>query len=408
MKHGIEEAKFSRRDFLRRLAFVADSDKGEHRHTLVCVFLRGGADTLNMIVPYGDDDYYKARPTLSIKSPEKKGGASAVKLNDFYGLHPKLAPLLTPYRDGRLAIIQAVGCDSSSGSHFEAQDQMEHGERSGQQLNGGWLGRHLRSLGNDNLTPMSAVAIGTSLPESLRGAPSASAISSIEDLKLNFPGGDTTKVANALAALYGTRTDLLGTAGRTTLELLRKVEKMEHKSYRPVRGAEYPDSTFGHALREVARLVKSCVGLEVACIDHGGWDTHFFQGAADGLQAANIEDLGKGLSAFDKDLSGWRERVTTVVITEFGRRTYENSSMGTDHGRGFACMVMGGRTAGGQVYGSWPGLTEEPLLFLGPAGLTIEIDFRSVFSELLSQLMGNKRTDLVFPDFNPQRIGVVQ
>ncbi|MBX9696060.1 MAG: hypothetical protein K2Z81_26975, partial [Cyanobacteria bacterium] len=245
----------SRRNFLRRLAFVADADKGERNHTLVCIFLRGGADTLNMIVPYADDDYYKARPTLAIARPGRTKDSSAVKLDDFYGFHPKLAPLVTPYKEGRLAIIQAVGCDNSSGSHFEAQDQMEHGERFGQQLNGGWLGRHLRSLGSDRLTPMSAVAIGTSLPESLRGAPSASAISSIEDLKLNFPGADTEKVADALAALYGTRTDLLGSAGRTTLELLRKVEKMEHKSYRPAGGVAYPDSTFGHALREVARLI---------------------------------------------------------------------------------------------------------------------------------------------------------
>ena len=135
---------------------------------LICVFLRGGADTLNMIVPYGDDRYYKLRPTLAI--PSKSG----VRLDDFFAFHPKLAPLYPIFADGRLAIVQGVGSDNVSGSHFEAQDQMEHGEAYGQSIGGGWLARFLRSGGGQQ-TPLSAIAIGPTIPESLRGAPAASA-----------------------------------------------------------------------------------------------------------------------------------------------------------------------------------------------------------------------------------------
>src|SRR5215471_308415 len=132
---------------------------------LVCIFLRGGADTLNLVVPYGDDRYYKLRPTLAIPPPSKAGGA--LRLDDFYAFHPKLAPLYPIFAEGRLAILQAVGSDNVSGSHFDAQDQMEHGEAYGKSIGGGWLGRHLRTRAGGTGTPFSAVAIAPTLPESL-------------------------------------------------------------------------------------------------------------------------------------------------------------------------------------------------------------------------------------------------
>src|SRR5215471_12326652 len=183
----------TRRGFIRQLTIgheSALSDEGEC--ALVCVFLRGGADTLNLIMPYGDDRYYKLRPTIAIPPPNGDDAAknNAIRLDDFYALHPKLRPLFPLFEVGRLGVAQGVGSDNTSGSHFEAQDQMEHGEtasqdsaRSGRRnWGGGWLGRHLRSRVNINLTPLSAVAIGPTIPESLRGAPSATAMRSIDDI----------------------------------------------------------------------------------------------------------------------------------------------------------------------------------------------------------------------------------
>lgn len=398
-------SKSTRRDFLKRLAFSSRADSCQR--TLVCVFLRGGADTLNMVVPYLDDDYYRARPTLAIASPEKRGVDSAIRLTDFYALHPKMRPLKKSFADGRLLFVQSVGCDNTSGSHFEAQDQIDHGERAGERLNGGWLGRHLRSISRKNSSPFIAVAMGSSIPESLRGAPSASAISSISDLELRTEGKDTEVVASALASMYGARCDVLGQAGQNTIKLLNKVDRLQRSASAPAGGADYPASSFGKALLEVSRLVRSNVGLEVACIDHGGWDTHFFQGGASGFQASNIDDLALGLSAFDQDMKAQKAAVTTIVITEFGRRSYENSSMGTDHGRGFACMLLGDSVAGGRVLGDWPGIKEEPSLstsLLGPSGLKVQIDYRSVLAEVLSSALGNKRLYEVFPGFTPTRL----
>ena len=170
----------SRRGFISA-AIAGRPSRGQK--TLVSVFLRGGADTLNIVVPHGDDLYYKLRPTLAIPRPSISGGA--IRLDDFYGFHPKLAPLVPIYKQGRLAIIQSVGSDNPTGSHFEAQDQMEHGESYGNSIGGGWLGRHLRTRTGPEATPFSAVAIAPTLPESLRGAVTASAIESLDELRVN-------------------------------------------------------------------------------------------------------------------------------------------------------------------------------------------------------------------------------
>jgi uncharacterized protein (DUF1501 family) len=392
------------------LAFTGATAEATGNKTLVCVFLRGGADTLNMYIPYADDHYYKLRPNIAIKAPSKSPDKeAAIKLDHLYALHPMLAPLLPLYKNGRMAIVQAVGTDNVSGSHFACQDQMEHGESCGKSLGGGWLGRHLASRSKDNQTPLSAVAIGTALPEALRGAPAASVLNSLDELKLKAPAGDALAVARALARLYETEVDLLATPGRLTLDLLARVEKMQNKPYKAAHGAIYADNNFAQGLLEIARLVKGGVGLEVACLDLGGWDTHFFQGAATGLQADNMDQLAKGLAAFDTDLGAAREGVTTLVITEFGRRTYENSSMGTDHGRGFAILAIGERISGGQVHGRLPALNrgaEEDIL--GPSGLQIAFDYRSILAEVLVRALGNHRMDMVFPGFAPQEVGLVK
>jgi uncharacterized protein (DUF1501 family) len=399
----------SRRSFLSRLVFGRDpvvADPG--RHTLVCVFLRGAADTLNMLIPYGDRDYYVNRPTLSITAPST-GGANkdaAIRLDDFYGFHPRMAPLVPIYREGRLGVVQAVGSDNPTGSHFEAQDQIEHGEGYGKNLGGGWLGRHLRTRLGDAASPLSGVAIGPTLPESLRGATAASAFHAMEDIHLPASAGHPQAVSQALSAMYATQVGVLGSQGRQTLDLLRRVETFRNKPYQPETGADYPTDDFGKGLREIARLVKADLGLEAACIDLGGWDTHFFQGTTGGLQATLIDSLSRGLAAFDADLSRHRDRVTTIVMTEFGRRLYENGSAGTDHGRGFAFFGMGARINGGKIHGARPDLKEEPDL-TGPGGMDVKIDYRSVLSEVLSKAIGNQQLNRVFPEFAPQRVGLV-
>lgn len=400
----------TRRAFLSQLLLTTPpvvEDAG--KHTLVCVFLRGGADTMNLIVPYADDSYYRARPTISIKPPQNgsEDRSRALRIDSHYAFHPALQPLQRSFGDGRLCIVQGVGLkDNTSGSHFECQDQMEHGDSAdGLSASGGWLGRFLRARANVKAGPLGAVAIGTKLPESLRGAPAVSVMQSLGDIAIKTPAGKPELAAQVLAQLYGADVTLLGAQGRETLELFRRVQDLQRADYKPSNDAEYPKDGFGDGMREIARLVKARVGLEVACIDLGGWDTHFIQGSTDGLQAAKAKLLAEGLAAFESDVKDSRRDVTVLVMTEFGRRIYENSSLGTDHGRGFAAMVLSDRVKGGRIIGPWPSVIETTLT--GPGGMEITHDYRSLFAEVLQAAMGVDRPESVFPKFTPQKVGLI-
>jgi uncharacterized protein (DUF1501 family) len=402
---------FTRRSLLSQLAFAAAptvQDAG--RHTLVCVFLRGGADTMNMIVPYADDVYYRQRPTIAIKPPGDSAAAS-IKLDDRYALHPAMRLMEAAFKDGRFGVIQSVGSDNTSGSHFECQDQMEHGDSMHRPpAGGGWLGRFLRTRPAENHTPLSAIAIGTVLPESLRGAPAVSVLEHIEDIAIKSPAGDPDAIVTALRSLYGADVTLLGERGSATLDLFQRVAALQGQSYSPEHGADYGGDAFGAGLREIARLVKARVGLEVACIDLGGWDTHFFQGTADGSQAARIRLLCEGLHALDTDLKNQRADYTIMIMTEFGRRLYENASLGTDHGRGFSFMALGDRVKGGRVIGPWPVEALDESNPLGPGGIkpAEEHDFRSIFAEALRatfQVSDKNLSQTVFPGAKLQPVG---
>jgi uncharacterized protein (DUF1501 family) len=397
----------TRRSLISKLALAAAPSFAavprEESHTLIHVFLRGGADTLNLFVPIADDRYYRLRPGLAIPAKE------AIKISEHYALHPAMKPLEALYKDGRFGAVQSVGVDNTSGSHFDCQDQMEHGDSMhGTPAGGGWLGRFLRLNATDATSALSAVAIGTVLPESLRGAPAVSVLERIEDIAIKS-SGDSAKAVQALKAMYGADVTLLGQRGVETLDLFQRVSALQGKGGAPEHGAAYPKDGFGAGLREIARLIKAGLGLQVACIDLGGWDTHFFQGNASGTQAETIKTLAEGLAALDLDLKSHRTRYTVMVTTEFGRRVYENASLGTDHGRGFALMALGDRVKGGRVLGSWPIQAEEDINVNtpGPGGLHAETDYRAAFAEVLRGCFRLAEVELVFPGAELKAVGLM-
>lgn len=397
----------TRRSLISKLALAATPTFAavprEESHTLIHVFLRGGADTLNLFVPHADDRYYRLRPGLAIPLKE------AIKISDHYALHPAMKPLEALYKDGRFGAVQSVGVDNTSGSHFDCQDQMEHGDSMhGTPAGGGWLGRFLRLNATAETSALSAVAIGTVLPESLRGAPAVSVLERIEDIAIKN-SGDSEKAVQALKAMYGADVTLLGQRGVETLDLFQRVSALQGKGEAPEHGATYPKDGFGAGLREIARLIKARLGLQVACIDLGGWDTHFFQGNATGTQAERIKTLAEGLAALDLDLKSHRARYTVMVTTEFGRRVYENASLGTDHGRGFALMALGDKVKGGQVLGSWPIQAEEDVNVNtpGPGGLHAETDYRAVFAEVLRGCFSAAEVARVFPGIASKAVGLM-
>ncbi len=355
---------------------------GDRLECLVVVFLRGAADGLALVPPIAEDAYYRARPILGVR-PKR-----ALRLNGTFGLHPALGSLKPAYDEGELAIVHAAGSEDSSRSHFEAQDLMEHGGLAA----GGWLGRFLRFRSDPASGALSAVALGKTLPECLRGAPAATVMQSLDDFSL---GPHSPALLPRLARLYASESGELGRAARDTLDALHRIESLRAETYRPANGAEYPKGDFGAGLAQLARLIKAGVGLEAAAIDLGGWDSHLAQ---DTLLAPLMTRLAQGLAAFRSDLREAMATTSVVVMTEFGRRVRENASLGTDHGRGGAMFVLGGGVRGGQVAGAWPGLELDVLE--GPGDLPVANNYRDVLAPVLRRHGAGDDLSRIFPAFD--------
>ncbi|NJN16942.1 MAG: DUF1501 domain-containing protein, partial [Oscillochloris sp.] len=244
-----------------------------------------------------------------------------------------------------------------------------------------------------------AIGFGEHLPRALYGPVPATALRSIADFHL---GGDLPALApyqRALANLYR-NDEQLTAAAQGTLDALATLAALPPAGYKPAGGAVYPESDLGMALRQSAMLIKADVGLEVACIDVDGWDTHIAQGGSEGAMAGLLADLGAALAAFHSDMQTHLERITLVVMSEFGRRVQENGGFGTDHGHGSAMLLIGGGINGGQVVGTWPGLAPEQLV--GPGDLAISTDYRDVLWEIVQRRLHNPGPQDVFPGYVPQ------
>jgi uncharacterized protein (DUF1501 family) len=194
---------------------------------------------------------------------------------------------------------------------------------------------------------------------------------------------------------------LLHRAGLRTLDSLGIVSPLVGQDYQPSNGASYNDDEISQQLKTVARMIKLDTGLRVATVDYGGWDTHEYETDGNGGYIADqLGKLASGLSNFYLDLdSGYTERLSVVVISEFGRRLVQNEDYGTDHGHGNVMFTLGGGVNGGQVYGAWPGLHNDQLY--DHADLAITTDYRQVLSELLTRRLGNADVASIFPGYTP-------
>lgn len=399
LRHG-----FASQDklWMPRLAF-APQNVAPRGDTLVVVFLRGAADVLNMVVPHGEDAYYQLRPSLGIPRPDDSGVKKedrAVDLDGFFGLHPTMQPLLDAWQSEQLAIIHACGAPDESRSHFKAMELMERGVDDERGPASGWIGRHLATLNTGNSSPLRAVGMGTRPQRSLSGSVPVSALRSIADFHL---GGDARALQQMRLALNTVYAD--DVLGQDTLSIMDTLQTLDPLKYTASRSAIYPDTEFGMALKQTAMLIKANIGLEISAIDVGGWDTHFAQGSVNGQMPNLMKDLAEGLAAFHADMFDHMNNLTTVTMSEFGRRASENGSLGTDHGHGSMMMVLGGHVDGGKVHGEWPGMQEGQLI--GPGDLAVTTDYRDVLSEVLTKRLNNPATNEIFPEYQPTMLNVI-
>ena len=407
---------------LGRLLFGAESQEDR---ILVVLHLRGGCDGLNLLSPAGDADFIAARSSdLRVLADGDEAGHLIAHLQDptlEFRLHAAAKSLAELADAKHLAFIHAAGLTDTTRSHFVATDMIEHGVADGTSLNrtpSGWLTRAMATL----------PAVGSVRGVSTSNVPSgawtqdAGAIS-VADLAngVGPPGGAQT--GKVLEGLYGTSADAARTraagpgaaadpgaaaearsAGRVTLQAMTAIDARlardahgKYVAYAPQPGVNY-DAAYelGRPLKTLAQLVKMDLGLRAATVDLGGWDTHEYQ---PGRFRNQVERLSQGLGAFYNDMVRYQNRLIVVVVTEFGRRLRSNRSNGTDHGRGSVMMVLGGKVAGGRIYGRWPGLKSEQLE--EGVDLAVVNDYRQSLAEVVRFWRGPAYASGVFPGFTP-------
>jgi uncharacterized protein (DUF1501 family) len=380
--------------FLARTAF-AQGRSGRTKQ-LIAIFQRGAVDGLSVVVPFGEREYYRARPSIAIPQPSSADNA-AIDLDGFFGFNPRLQPLKRFWDARQLAIVHACGSPDSTRSHFDAQDYMETATPGVKSTGDGWLNRYLQARRVEGATPFRAVALTPQLPRMLQGPAPALAVNQIGQFGIRA-GQAADMMGASFEAEYAAAADrVLNGTGKEAFDAMKMLKMADPARYEPEHGADYPRSPFGQALRQIAQLTKANLGLEVAFADVGGWDTHVNQGAAQGQLAGRLDDFARSIAALVTDLGDRIDDAVVLTMSEFGRAVNENGNRGTDHGHGNAMMVIGGGVRGGRVYGRWPGLAPEHR-YEG-RDLAVTTDFRDVFAEIVVRHLGVTDARPVFPGY---------
>jgi uncharacterized protein (DUF1501 family) len=324
---------------------LAPAAKGR---TLVVVWLRGGTDGLSLVVPYGDPHYYTHRKSLAIPAPGRDGGC--LDLDGYFGLNPRLGKLHPLFNSGHMVALEAIGYGGNTRSHFEEQDTWETAVATDTLKAHVWINRHLATTASD--APVRAVAIGTTLPRIMRGEAQSFAVSNVNDLKMPEALPNHDAALDALTGAYASgggagsdaQRELLNESGRATVAMIKRLKLLIGSEYKPA--AVYPNTGLGRDLREVARLIKAGIGMEIAEVELNGWDTHLNQGTVEngGLPTLAAQ-LGDALAAFWEDLGDHGENTLIVTQSEFGRTVRENGTTGTEHGSGSVMFALGGPIA---------------------------------------------------------------
>ena len=365
---------------------------GAGPRVLVQVFLRGGADGLNMCVPYRDGDYARLRPNIGLSL------ASGVRdLDGFFGLHPALAPLEELYREGLLALHPTVGNARLGRSHFDAQDFMDTARPGDKTAADGWLERVARQIGGEELTQL--VALSSRTPRAVLGSHPELVTQDLAAFTLRTGNSSADWSSEAETLLKEMHAAGDATAYRSGREVFAAVDTLRRTAALqapPSNGASYPAGRTGSSLRQAAQLIKAGLGTRAIYVNvTGAFDTHANQLAANN---ADFGPLAQALVAFRRDLGGLIDDVLLMVTTEFGRTAAQNGSQGTDHGFAHCGIFLGGSVRGRRVYGDWPGLSLNALN--EGRDLRHNIDFRDLFLAA-SRWLGVTDAAAVIPGYTP-------
>ncbi len=376
---------------------------------LVVVMLRGAVDGLNVVVPHGDPNYAKLRPSIAIAPPDGTA-ATALALDSRFGLHPALASLMPFWRDATLAFVPAAGLPKPNRSHFDAQRMVELGgavtasDVGGNGLLNGVSQRHgLGAVGVGEANPV--ILSGSAAVRLIargRAATRTGVIAKDEERQtlLELYAGDD-ELSKAFRQGAQSRRD---TAAQLKEDNLARGALPSSVAQAPMAGTGRNDQremlaasngaqdALGFALdaQHLCALMRTDAALRLGFVSVGGWDTHANQGAVQGQLANSLSGLAAGLVTLREQFN--RAGDVVLVMSEFGRTAFENGTRGTDHGFGNAIWLMGPGVNGGKIHGEWTGLGEANLN--ESRDLPAHHDFRAVLAQVLRKTLGTSDRDL--------------
>ncbi len=361
-------------------------------HILVVVQLGGGNDGLNTVIPFSQDSYYKARPTLAV--PQK----DVIRVTDTLGLHPNLAPVKDLYDKGAMALIQGVGYPNPSRSHFKSMEIWQTADPEGRVVRYGWIGRYFDSKCPVCEQPSVGVNVGQTMPLAMQAESGMGVSLETPDAfqwMSTFNGLGPKEELELFKLLNAPAPNEPG-----TIDFLRHTAMNAYVSSEKVRsavstykgGVAYPNNQFGYNMKLIAQLIAGNLPTKVYYANMSGFDTH---AAQKGAHERLLLQFAEGVAAFYKDLEaqGNADRVVTLAFSEFGRRVAENASGGTDHGTAAPMFVFGKALKGG-LYGTYPSLTD-----LDQGDLKHAVDFRSVYATVLGKWLGADPAKILGSDF---------
>ncbi len=355
---------------------------------IICVFQRGAADGLHSVVPHAEPDYFNRRPQTAVND--------SIDLDGFFGLNPNLSALKAIWDNGDLGIVHAVGSNSDSRSHFEAQDTMEYADLDNNAIRTGWLSKFLTATKASDDTVFKSISLNNAVQKSILGEVETLTLSSLSNFDILTHEeiyGDTKQTMSGMF----NNSDIFSDTSSVLVSAIDTIKQINPNDFPIDNGAVYPNSGFASKLRSLGVIIKAELGTQIVCVDIGGWDHHNDIGSAYPNLAQNFSNA---LLAFYQDMGERMNNITVLCMTEFGRRIAENASGGTDHGHGGVMYAIGKQVNGGQVYADWPGLDEGNQ---NRGDLEVTTDFREVFSELLLKRLKYSGTiEDIIPDYDYQ------
>jgi uncharacterized protein (DUF1501 family) len=365
---------------------------------LVVLSLRGGADGMSLVVPHGDDGYYKARPTISIPADK------LLVPDSMFGLHPNFGPLTDLWNAGQVAAVHATGLTTANRSHFSAMEEVEEAHP-GSSKRIGWLNR-LVGASTSHHNPLQGVGLGGGTPPTELSGPIP--LMTVDSLSNAAISGDDTGDTNpahkrirSLQTLWGHDHSPMGVAVRSTMKATKNLGPAKSAADNQ---ASYPNADVGHALAQAAQIIRGNIGVEVITVDQGAWDMHVNLGDLNGGEmVGNAANLAAAMAAFLADLGDQADKVTLVTISEFGRRTQENGDRGLDHGWGNVMFVAGQHVKGGYYCKEWKSLSDHL-----EDDLSVTTDYRNVLREVVASRFPAAKTSKVFPGLKSHTLGFMK